>query len=710
MSELTVPRAGLDAGRSATVRVEANSAAADVAQFGQTMANVGMQLEGDRLEREMNRLSIDLTKDMNDLRLDLAQIGDPDQLEAVFKSRVKDLKSSYIDGQNDLGRPRVDPRNKEKFGLAFDDLAVRQQFAVGSQALAGRFAQREATYIEYAHTAASTAATADQDTRDVMFDQGSAQIDQLEANGIIDPATAAQRRLSLRASMDEAAALSLLNEDPQQFLDADADGDFSGLSGDSRSRFIASANNKILSAQAKAEKDLEIAVKAEEKAVSDRLGEMSGIWSAGQRAVDEDAYLSRPDVQAHPDFPKAMAQKQLLDEQPALDMMTVGQLDQLVDAEKNRPKAFKFQAERLEVLEGKLASEKEAWAKDPIAQARQKGFGAPEVPQFDPENPDAFAQGLNQIRNYSSSLVENGWTDHDAVFSQDDITNLKEQIAGQDDPAQLAVMAKAIVGSLGSRPDVIGLVSNDPVFQYVGSLQLSNGSPKLAAEILTGQQAVAQKTVILPPLKDRLEPTFESVETLFLDIPGGPKLQANVMASADALYGARMGRVDPADDIDEDVYGQALHEVLGGTGAFDGRNARGGVQDVFDTKTMLPMGINAKQVENALDGLTKQLVDDGLGGPNKITKTGHDILSSGLSRIAVRADETGAFVSSDDVPLINGQDVFLQSFDRLKIRAVANGVFEFFYTDQRGRVLVPETQSGEPYRFSMSALMKGAAK
>ncbi|KAB6717706.1 hypothetical protein [Roseobacter sp. TSBP12] len=693
MSQLTIPTAGIDPGRSADVRVQASDAGASVAQFGNVMADVGAKLETDRLQREMNRLGVDLTRDMNNLSLEMAQIGDPDTLETTFQSRIAELRKTYINGATETGRPRVDPRNAEQFNLAFDELRNRHELNIGQQALAGKFAQREATYFDYVHTATAAAATADPETRDAYFEQGSKQIDELEAAGVIDAAEAQKRRLSLQSGMDAAAALRMLDEDPNDFLDALDAGEFSGLDGEEQSRFRVSANAKIAAADAKAVKDAEIAASTAEKAVTDRLKQMAGIWSLGQRSADEDAFLARADVQANPYFSEAMAQRELLIEKPQLDMMTPAQLQDAVDEEKNRPKVYKYQAERLALLETKLDAEEKAWAADPIAHAREKGLPVPELPEFDPTNPQEFGAALSQFRGTSAALVKNGWTETDAVFDQATTKQLRKTISDTKDPDARATLAGVVAATLGDRPDVMDLVSDDPVFRWVGGLMNAKGSQAIASEIMVGQQTIDAGTVILPPAKDRLQPTFDVVEDLFVDIPGGADIQAQAMAAADALYAARSGRVDPAGNIDEKLYQQSLHEVLGGTGSYDSRGAAGGLQQVNDELTMLPQGVKAQQVETALSRI----------GVVRTTETKRPSFTTDQDQLTTNL---AAISTSGRPPLINGSAITEDTLAQMNLRAVGDGVYEFFYTSNSGQILVPETEDGERYQFSMSKLLK----
>lgn len=698
MSQLTVPKAGINPGPVATTRVAENDLGATISRFGDVAAEVGNRLEADRLDRQLKRLNVDLTRDMNELSLRMAQIGDPDQLEQEFGAGVKNLRNAYLKGVTDSGRPRVDEANQEKFGLLFDELQGRHQLSVGRQALAGRFAQREATYLDFRHTATVAASTADPETRDLYFEQGSEQIEALLSAGVIDAAEAQRRKLTLRSGMDEAAALKLLDEDPAGFLEAADVGEFDGLGGPALSRFRATATGRIAAASDKERKAAEVAAKAQEKQITNQLKEMSGIWSLGQRSVDEEAFLARPDVQANPYFAEAMAHRELLLEMPQLDSMSPVELRDAVVSERKRPKAFKYQAERLALLEGKLAAEEKAWATDPIGHARSKGMPVPELPAFDPENPRELAQALLQFKAVSGALVDNGWTRNRAIFDPATTEQLQRIVQDTKDPAAQAQLAGVIVGSIGDRPDALKGLKIAPTFRFAGGLQIAGGSPEIATSLMRGQQVLDAGTVVLPKVAQRLGAASKIVEDLFFAPHGGAALQAEVLAAADARYVDTHGRVDPSGEMDDDAYLQSVHEVMGGSGPWDSEDARGGIQDVMGEHTILPMGVSAGDVEAALSKLGRVVAEQSPIGLLEQHET--ERLAVDLARISMTGHP----------PLINGAPLTTYSLSRMNIRAVADGAYEFFYIDQNGRVLVPNTEDGEPYRFRMSHLLKGTAE
>ncbi len=89
-------------------------------------------------------------------------------------------------------------------------------------------------------------------------------------------------------------------------------------------------------------------------------------------------------------------------------------------------------------------------------------------------------------------------------------------------------------------------------------------------------------------------------EDLFADLPTGDGTLATIMAASDALYARRTGHAPQEEDLDSDVYRDAMHAVMGGTGTYGSERATGGVQEVRGVATILPPGMRAYEAEFAL--------------------------------------------------------------------------------------------------------------
>lgn len=613
MADLTVPRAGIDPGRAAEVRLETPQTGAALANFGQTMANVGNALEADRLDRQMRRLQVDLTRDMNNLQLELSQIGDPDQLEATYTQRRDALRKSYLEGVTEDGRARVDPRNAENFGLAFDELAVRHEFQIGRQALVGRFAQREATYFEYADAATTAASTADPDTREHYLAEGYAQIDALVQSGAITADEAARRKIGLRGDMSNAAATALMAEDPEAFLDAAQAGEFDGLGGERLSQYRARAEASMI-ANAKAaqvEADRQRAeMKSRAKAVFSEGVKVYGAGRDWSNLASAEAFLADPEIADTPEA-RAFVQAQALHlAMPEFSKLPASEKRRLLAEEEAKPIAEGFESDVAAAMRANIEADEKGFAADRFARAVEMGFNAaPELP--DPAGADSasLAGALQERAYYSASLTEMGYVDDFQMFSPAEAEAWKAHVSVDAPPAERARIATAIAGAVGPEADRIAAeLGADPVFSYVGGLIAAGGSERLAREIFSGQRAIAEKDVQMPPVTDRRQMFFgeflglfgDGTEAGMLDESG---IRNQIIGAADALYAYRgRGRGDDFDGtIDEDLYLQSVHDVLGGTGDYDSSKATGGIQEIRGAMTLIPPGVRGADIEDALD-------------------------------------------------------------------------------------------------------------
>lgn len=616
---LILPRAGTDPGRAArAAEIVPNETGAMLAGLGDIAAQVGQQLENDRRDRNFQRAQVDLTREVNDLRLGVEQIGNPDEAEAFWKRGVQGLRQRYLETEGEDAV--LDPRNRDRFGIAFDRLVDATAFSVGARNLGLRRSQRAATAFELRQEASRMGAGADPQTRAALFAEIDEDIALRLQSGDLTPEEAAKERFAARGEISNAHAIRMITEDPQSFLEADIE-DFPGMDGDTFERYRAQAASAQATAENQAAAAAEKAARERQAALGSRLTEMRDIMADGRTAVDEE-FLSDPEVQAHPDFAETMAMRSLRDENVALAEMTPDQIDALIAGERGKKVAHKFQTERLKVLEDWRDRHEEGFARDPIAYARSlwnrtdrpSARQIIDLPDFDPSNPEAFGQALALRARQGQELVDEGFTTELRILTDAERETLRAQAGQDNDPASRAALAQVLATSLPRESfDRLSSVIDDPVFSHVGGLMASGGARAVAEEVLRGQQVIGQGNVILPPVRDRTEPAFAAVRDFFADVPGGEALQATITKSADALYAARIRRSDPAGGIDEDVYRQALHEVMGGQGRFDARDAKGGMQMFREKLTPLPLGVGARDVERAMSSLLGDL--SGVEGP-----------------------------------------------------------------------------------------------
>ncbi|MEM9579053.1 MAG: hypothetical protein AAF891_00080 [Pseudomonadota bacterium] len=696
---LTIPRAGIRPGRAAqTQATEPDGASAAVAAVGDAMLQMGTRLEADRLSRENARNQVSLTKDLNDLRLRMEQLGDPDQIDTEWAAGVQSVRDKYLGAEGDDGSALVSRQNRQTFGLAIDDLANRHGFQIGLKSLGKRNSQRAATYFEYASVATQAAQGADKATREGLLINGAAQIDDMVKASIISPEEGARRKAALAQDLDNAAAISMAAEDPAGLIAALDNGDLPGLPGEAQARYRVQANAAIAAQEKAAAAETDRLAKERNKAIGDRLGEIIDIAGKGRVAVDE-AWLASAEVKAHPDYAKAQAAIDLRNETPLLAQLAPAELDQLIAAERGQKVTKKFQTERLEVLQAIRERAVDGLSTDPVAYAANVGLPVPSLPEFDPGDPVAFGRALGARVAFGEQMRVEGYTTERRILTNEERQAIKAAAAIDQDPGARLALAEQLTRALPPQnADAIAELIGDPVFSHVGSLVTNGGARALGLDILRGQQVIENNSLVLPGQQKRLDPLYEGLGAIFADLPGGDQMQSNVMAATDALYAARARGVAASDALDEDQYMQALHEVMGGEGQHNSRTATGGVQEVRDTLTILPMGVSAREAEGALEFLGKRKRTAKPNNP--YAGIGHDFDPEMLSA------QLTAVSANGKPPVVGGMPLDAQTAENLTLQAVGNDRFIFTYrvSDDTQRTLA--TEDGETYEFSLRALIR----
>lgn len=707
---LTVPQAGFSAGRAAqlaNVPQPQNQSGAILAEFGERMAQAGFALERDRLDTEMTRLQTGMTRDLGTLRLRVEEMGDPTAAGTAWDQGTAQLREQYLSGADANGRPTVDPKLREDFGLAFDDLTMTHGLAIGGRLMQLRQSQRMAQYYDYSNAVVAQAATTDPATRARLFANLDGNIDARVARGDMTAEEGAVAKRAGRQSAENTTAITLMDRDPAGLASMLDGGGLASLDPETRARYRAAAQGEVerqaVAAQkAAAQQQAEVAT-----AWGQRLDDIVGIAGSGQKSVDEVWLHSQPvaDLAARdPDFArkygKTMAWIALRDERPGISLATPAELNAAIEEERARPKAAPWDAERLPLLEAQRDKAIEGWRRDPMDFARKSGMS---VPALDLANLDAVPAAIAQRVTFAGVLTAQGYTAEAAPLDKDEQTRLTTAISGVQNPERRATLvgeiASAVIGR-GGDPDDIDALAKDPVQHWV-ALSGANGAfgVALGGEILRGQEAIDAKTVKLPSVDDRMGPTFDMLSDMFAGIDGGEAHQAQVIAAADALYAARVRGSDPGDGINETTYAQALHEVLGGSGAYGTARQRGGVQEVNGRRTFLPDGVRARDVTEALDGIAADLqpgrVAYGVAGRRNRPPQ------------ADRAERVLHSIAAGARPAVNGRPLSADEWRGASIAQV--GPDEYALLLDFGGGMQAQTMDGAPFTFSLNRLLSGYA-
>lgn len=602
---LTVPKSNISAGRAARpVPFEPDATGAAVADFGRTLLAVGTAVENDRLDREMQRLQVDMTRDLNQLRLEAEQIGDPDAAEAAWSSGVARIRDGYSQPGED-GRPRLDPKNADRFGIAFDDLAERHAFSLGKRTLEMKFAQRQANYLSYVHTATQTYAGGDDKMRLAILTDLDAMVDADLAGGRIDAAEAQRRKMEFRADGDNARAIHMISADPDGFLQARQSGGFSGLPASILARYEVQAEGAIARREKAAAEAEEKAQAARAKEIGSRLDEIAGIADDGRIAVDE-AFLNDPEVQSHPKWAGTKAKIALRDEGVDLASMTPGEIRAQIQAEESRKVTHEWETERLKVLEKALEDHQKGYEADPVGYALQLGRDVPELPAFDPSDPEALTGALRERLDWSNGEVEQGFTRRPVILSNAERQALQVAAGKDADPDQRLALVQSLATGLGrdAGTQVAASLGKDSVFAWVTDLTARGVDPGVARDILDGESKLASDLVKVPSRSVAIE--------LFEDATGGDfqdlnSLSASVLDAALAIYATQNPTEDPK-SINATKFEAALNRALGGSvdggggiQTFDTLGEWGGLRGNKDNFTViLPVGVHARDVTEAM--------------------------------------------------------------------------------------------------------------
>ncbi|SDI56258.1 hypothetical protein [Salipiger marinus] len=694
MTRLTVPVGPLSPGRAARAPQQAvPTGGAALADFGQVMAQVGKGLEAERLDRELKRSQVDLTRDVNDLRLSVQQIGDPDAADAAWSQGVQALREQYDTATAETGRPLIDPKNREPFGLAFDQLTNAVAFDLGRRTVGLRNAEREASFLRYAHEATRTGASADAGTVDVLLSQGNEQIEGLLAAGVIDAAEAERRRIGLQGDISNARAIRMVSDDPEAFIAAADAGGFLGLEADTVARYRVQAQGKLEADARAAATAAEKAALERKKAINDRIREIRDIAADGREAVDE-RFLEDPEVQQSEYYGEAKAAIALREENGSLATLTPAQLAALIDEEEARKVTKPYQTERLKVLQERLEEHEKGYDEDPIAYAGTVGVAEISPIDFSADS-ETLAAELTRRAQIGEELVSAGFARDSRILTEAEADALETALDAENDPEERMRLAGVVSRTVGTAE--LQRLSGDPVLVHAGDFLSAGNPPGRALDMLRGQAALARENVVMPPLADRRGVSFQVLDAVYADLPGGDALQERTLAAADALYARRMGRVDPTADIDDDRYTQALHEVLGGTGRHGTAQARGGIQEVAGVPVILPKGAGAPEVEQALSRLGYA---QDPGNPRSFRWS-----AEGLEA-RLKA------VSGGQLPRIDGELPDQRTMSELQLMAAGDDSYVFVRpsADPAEPPTVLMNDQGAPFTFSLRRLLREAAK
>lgn len=707
MTVLTLPNAGTSPGRAArAVPLTGDNSGELISQLGDVMLDAGLKLEAEKLDRSFRRNQVDMTRDLNDLRLQVEAIGDPDQSSAAWDEGLADLRRSYMAPGED-GALRVHPKNAEQFTLAFDDLANRHAYKVGARNLSLRQSERAATYDRYVFEATRAGATADVQTRQTMIEAGEEQIAALQLSGVWDAEQAEAARQDLRTGMASGAALEAMNGDPERFLQRLDAGEFDDLEPTARARYRVAATDALAKDALAAQKLAEKAAKDHRDAVNSDLSRIASLGDTTRLDPRDRAFVDSKDVRdlakVDPEVDlarrKVLARMSLDEDKDLYSALSPVELRRVIADERARPVRHKFQEERLQVLEEHLDRVEGAVNADPIGHVRDVlGIKVPDLVIGD--DIADFERGVAARKQLSGWMMDRGFIKGDVLFQPEERKQIKAALAADQDPAARQTLIAGLTRQLGpAAMTVLEAATGDKATAHTASLVAFGAAPDVVADILTGQKRMADGTANRPS-DAALSEVFDSVtDGMFGD---QHELQARIMRAAEAIYAEENPHADSG-KVDSDELRKAVNRALGGDGAI------GGLVDVN------PRGARNEYKVPVPPGVSEQALDMTMGA-----------LAIGLRRRPVRNDagEVTGINAADLSPFVAasingaapdfGDGSAAALFEDLRILPIwADGKPADRYVFVRETAAGPialKSADGDRYEFSLRRLVREAGQ
>lgn len=691
MPDILVPKSPVQGGRAAQITVPQNQTGAVAAAFGDKLTQIGGRLVAEQDNRNMARAQIEMTSALGELRLKYSQETDPDVISQNWEGETAGIRESVLS--------RYDDRMAERIVIAFDELNGRHTLALGAREIELRGDQSRAMTTTYGEAILQSSSVSDQATRDAMLMQFSDKLDGDVAAGYITREDAVGTLMSYGSDMEGVAASRLLTDNPQGLLNSLDEGEFAALDAQKRETYRTRALAAVESAANAAAAEETRAQNQRNTEIGDRLKDVRDIARTGRNHEGEIDFLADPLVQAHPDFAEAEAAVILRDGKPGFSHLNLAEMNAQIAEENARPVGEKFETRVLDAMIDVRDAAIAGWKADPYSHAVEIGLEpAAALPDMTTADPRALSVAFGERRAYALSLVENGYMDAPVFFSPEDKANLVALASVETNPEARASLAGSIAQGFG--PEAVAVfteLGGDPVFAHVGGYLAHGGNPALASEIFVGQQAIEAKTVDMPSAAESRETVYAEVSNLFV---GHDEVQSSIMQATDALYASRIRSSNSYDpNYSAKVYRQALHEVMGGTGKYNKSEARGGIQEVLDHETILPIGVSGEAVEAAIGRSVRRLKTSRLGG---ISDQG-DVVAAEM-KVWQSASLSGGF------PSVNGRPISGADLDKVYLAADGNNAFALVYATDEGPLHIRDSKTGELFIFDLVKFLKEAGE
>lgn len=703
---ITVPQGGSVAGRSADIRVERPDMGGFISQVGSAVAQKMGQIKDQQRAVVVEKTKLDMTKEQGEAYQRIAQLTDPAEIETAWATEQATLREKYVTGKDAAGNPLLTPEEADALTLTFDGLATKHGFNLGERTIQLTESQATAAWSAARLDIVNTASTADPDTMAALVEYGEAAIDRLP--GLMPDQKQAQKE-AFRGEVMNSRAITALDQDPIAFIAAAEAGTYDALGGERVAQLKVTAQAEADRRAAAATTAGEAEAKKRADAIGKRLDTIADLALKG-RLVEDEKYLSDPEIQSNPNFPKAKAAIELRKEIPNLDVMTVAQIDAQIAAEEKRPITEPWENERLTVLRSMRDRKAEALATDPKAALTEAGLPAPEIPEFDPADTADWSAALSEAVSFDGWQREKGYSEQSAIFTKDQKTALKAVLApGADAGPKVALMGAILEGTKGNAGAVLADLEADPVSRRALKVLGVTRDTGLTEAILRGGQKLDGKTVVPPSRKEQIL-AFDTLTGGVFD--DAPALKAELMEATLALYADGAKGIDGetqaadgwiADGAAYSLYQQSVQRLLGAQTDRNGAFTVGGLQEVNGGLTVLPVGVAVQEVENAWETITDGFVQADPAWYQKRVQLGPDFTPD-------PADPMTGFKAASlygGLPDLGSDPA--GRMGSLTLRRVGESDVYELIREQNGRLTpVPEVGKDHAYRFRLKDLMRGA--
>jgi hypothetical protein len=450
---------------------------------------------------------------------------------------------------------------------------------------------------------------------------------------------------------------------------------------------------------------------ADETTRAARLADVAALAGAGRQVDGEAELMADPAMQALPEYAAAAAAIELRNSLPDFAALTPAEQAAQITAERVRPIAERFEDRKLSAMEAAYTATTKAWKADPIAQAQALEIGTPAALPTDLSDPDEWTAVFAARRSFGRGLMDDGYISGPAFFTQAERAQLTTLTAKNQDPRMRAVFAASIAGGFGEdAPRAFAAISDDPVFSHVGGLMAAGGGAAAAVKAFEGQTAIAAKSVTLPTDALRREWLFEAAGPLLAQtFADDAATQTAILETANAIYAAGAQGVDPKDapDVAFDLWTEALQTAMGAA-----RDARGemtgGVQDVRDVKTWLPVGVSAIEVDRVLDHAAALLATE---SPElRLNQSLRGAAPAAPDAVAPQPIDAWSMASvSGGQPLYGDAPLSEGPASRAALVAVGDGLYRVVVTRGSTQFNVTDSQTGGHFVLSWEKLRDAIA-